>query len=151
MRLSRGFSLMEVLVSILILSIGVLGVAALQLSGLQFSQSSYQTSQATTVVSDLIDRMRVTPAIESASVRSVYTFDTAQDSKPTDPGCTSTGCNAEQLAQLNVNQWWSNVLPLLGSGATADVTRSGDVYTITINWVDHAESNKRNFVTEVRL
>jgi type IV pilus assembly protein PilV len=151
MRLSRGFSLMEVLVSILILSIGILGVAALQLSGLQFSQSSYQTTQATAVVGDLIDRMRTTPAIESAAVRSVYTFDTTQDSQPTDPGCTSSGCNAEQLAQHNVRHWWDNVLPLLGSEATAEVTRNGDVYTVTINWVDHAESDQRSFVTEVRL
>lgn len=152
MRLSRGFSLMEVLVSILILSIGVLGVAALQLSGLQFSQSSYQTSQSTAVVGDLIDRMRSTPAIESAAVRSVYTFDTTQDSQPADPGCTSgTGCDAQQLAQHHVRQWWDNVLPLLGDGASATVTRSGDVYTVTITWLDHAESDQRSFVTEVRL
>ena len=54
----RGFSLIEVLVSIVVLSVGLLGVAALQVSGLRVSQSSYYRAQAAQLATDMADRLR---------------------------------------------------------------------------------------------
>src|SRR5690606_3159285 len=42
----RGFTLLEVLVSVLVLSIGLLGIAGLQLWSLRYNTSAYQSSQA---------------------------------------------------------------------------------------------------------
>ena len=55
---SRGFTLVEVLVALVVLSIGLLGVAALQLTSLRSNHSSAMRSQATFLAYDIIDRMR---------------------------------------------------------------------------------------------
>lgn len=55
---ARGFSLLEVLVALVILSVGLLGLAALQARSLQFNQDAYVRTQATLLAYDIIDRMR---------------------------------------------------------------------------------------------
>ncbi|MFC1602020.1 type IV pilus modification protein PilV [Pseudomonadota bacterium] len=55
----RGFSLIEVLVAVFILSVGLLSVAALQIIGLKNTHSALLHSQATTSATDIIDRMRI--------------------------------------------------------------------------------------------
>lgn len=53
-----GFGMIEILITILVLSVGLLGVAALQGFSLQTSQMSYERTQATNIVYELIDHMR---------------------------------------------------------------------------------------------
>lgn len=55
---ARGFTLVEVLVSLVILSIGLLGIASLQLSSLRWNQGASARSQATLLAYDIVDRMR---------------------------------------------------------------------------------------------
>jgi len=55
----RGFSLIEVMVAVFILSVGLLSVAALQILGLKNTHSAYLHSQATTSATDIIDRMHI--------------------------------------------------------------------------------------------
>lgn len=57
-RRSRGFTLIEVMVAIVVLSIGLLGLAGLLASGLKNSHSAYLRSQATWLAYDALDRMR---------------------------------------------------------------------------------------------
>lgn len=57
-----GFTLVEVLVTIIVMAVGILGVAGLQLAGMRSNHSAYLRSQATIAASDLIDRMRADPA-----------------------------------------------------------------------------------------
>lgn len=56
-----GFSMIEVLVTLLVFTIGLLGLAALQLNALQGTSDSAQRSQAATVLQDLAERMRANP------------------------------------------------------------------------------------------
>lgn len=58
-RRSRGVSLIEVLIAMLVLAIGLLGLAALQAQGLKFNNDAYFRSQATILAQDIMDRMRV--------------------------------------------------------------------------------------------
>lgn len=57
-RSSRGFSLLEVLVTILVLSIGLLGVAAMQAFSLKANQSANFRTQATALANMIVERMR---------------------------------------------------------------------------------------------
>ncbi len=57
-RASRGFSLIEVMISVLILGFGLLGFALLQTMSVRFSQSSNQRTQATNLSYELLDQMR---------------------------------------------------------------------------------------------
>src|SRR4030065_2717121 len=54
----RGFTLLEVLVAIVVMSIGLLGLAGLMASSLKNSHSAYQRTQATWLAYDALDRMR---------------------------------------------------------------------------------------------
>jgi len=56
---SRGVTLIEVLVTILVLSVGVLGLAALQGFSLQAGQGAYYRTQATNLAYEVADFARV--------------------------------------------------------------------------------------------
>src|SRR5690554_5364859 len=51
-----GFSMIEVLVTLLVFTVGLLGLAALQLNALQGTSDSAQRSQAAAVLQDLAER-----------------------------------------------------------------------------------------------
>lgn len=58
-QLQQGLTLLEVLVTMVVLALGLLGYAGLHLASLKNSASAYQRSQATILAYDIIDRMRV--------------------------------------------------------------------------------------------
>jgi len=57
----RGFSLVEVLVAVLVLTVGLLGLAALQVTGLKAIESSHLRTLATFAVYDAVERLRADP------------------------------------------------------------------------------------------
>ena len=58
MRATHGFTMLEVLVAILVVSLGLLGLAGLQTVGLRNNTSSAQRTIATQLAYDIADRMR---------------------------------------------------------------------------------------------
>lgn len=57
----HGFTLIEVLVSVLILAIGLLGLAGLQVTGLRSVNNASLYTQGTLALNDIIERMRSNP------------------------------------------------------------------------------------------
>ena len=55
---SAGFTLIEVLVALIIVSIGLLGLAGLQATSVRFNQQAYLRSQAVQQAYDMADRIR---------------------------------------------------------------------------------------------
>jgi type IV pilus assembly protein PilV len=126
----RGVTLLEVLVSILVLSIGLLGYAGLQMISLKNNNSAYQRSQATLLTNDIVDRMRANmPNLASYSV-----------------ALGSTG------AYPDVVSWKLNVETALPDGdAKVEVDLDGNA-TITIQWDDNRDgTDPIQFVTETAL
>lgn len=80
-RPQSGFTLVEVLVTVIILAIGILGLAGLQIAGMRSNHSAFLRTQATLAASDLMDRMRVNPTdvvgekLDSNSTTGVILFD----------------------------------------------------------------------------
>lgn len=64
-----GLSLIEVMVSIVIMSVGLLGVAGLQLKALKNTYASFQRSVATLQAQDLSDRLWASTCIFSNSAQ----------------------------------------------------------------------------------
>ena len=94
-----GFSLIEVLVSALILSIGLVGVAGLQAVSLKNNQSAFMRSQATALAYDLADRMRTNVAGANAGFY-------APASATLNAAClATTGCTSQQLARNDLSEW----------------------------------------------
>jgi type IV pilus assembly protein PilV len=137
----RGFTLVEVLVSLVVLSIGLLGVAKLILLSSHSNDSAYMRSQATALAYEMLDNMRANTAAAEA-----HSYDTALSSVPTNPGsCVVTGsaspCSQTQLAQWDVYSWKqhlsSGALPA-GTGSVVTSTSTPVSATIIVQWDDNA-------------
>lgn len=125
-RYSSGFSLLETLVALLVLSIGLLGLASLQAATVRFNHDAYLRSQATSLAYDLADRMR---ANRTAAIDGFY--DVANFPDPAE--CGATG--GATVAELDVSQWQSALACSLPAGA-GRVARNGRSFTIAIRWDD---------------
>lgn len=132
-----GFTLIEVLVALVILSVGLLGLAALQTTGMKYNQSAYEYSQATSAAYDILDRMRAN--FTTASTTTDYT--TKFSDTPTTPSvdCSTSSCNGAQLAQYDLYQWKTNVAKLLPGGEGSvqlQMVNGYAQYTIGLRWND---------------
>ncbi len=120
-----GFTLLEVLVAILVLSIGLLGLAGLMASSIRNNHSAYQRTQATWLAYDAIDRMRVNRANAIASTNN---YNIAM-------GAATSG--SAGLAGTDVTNWkttLANALPA-GDGSVA-VNSTSRAVTVIIQWND---------------
>ena len=138
MKKSSGFTLIEVLISMLILAVGLLGLAAMQATGLRNNLSAYNKSQATQLAYDLADRMRVNVGEARLYGASVYITQAPAGAVAVANCEAIAGCTITQMAQNDLAVWNNNVtttLPL-GQGTVGVV---GSIYTITINWDDNRD------------
>ena len=145
-RRERGVGLIEVLVSVVILSIGLLAAARMQVEGMRFSQSAYHRSQAYFLASDIIDRMRA----NGVGVRA-GAYDGAETAAGlAAPDCAATGCSPAQIAQRDIAQWSAALHPAGAAGAAIAALPSGpgiqaigriaavgeNAYTVTMSWAE---------------
>lgn len=104
-----GATLIEVLISMLLIGIGLLGVAASQISSLKMTLSSYQRSQATVLANDIADRLRANIK-EAEKANSKYLtampsgVDHGQDCVSY-IGALTSSCSVEKMAEQDVFEW----------------------------------------------
>lgn len=120
-----GVSLIEVLVSLLIMGIGLLGAAALQLNALKFTDSSALTSQVSFIAYDMMDRIRANPDGNYA----LANLDAAPTSNINDT-------RAQDLADFA-----ANAKAIGGVSAGSSIAVNNRVVTITLQWSDARATN----------
>ena len=147
-----GVSMIEVLVTVLVLSIGLLGLAGLQLTGLRYNHSAYLRSQATLLASDIIDRMRVN---RDQALNGAYDIDFGASTSNTTCAVVNANCSPADLAQADLAEWKQNLQNLLpsGDGAIARTINGSEVrFTVTIQWDDtRGEQNPTQLPVETIL
>jgi len=135
---SQGFSLVEVLVALLVLSIGLLGLAALQTTSLQYNTGSYLRTQATFLAYDIIDRMRANSAAVVDSDGTGYDQPTSSAVSIT-VNCDVASCTSAQLANYDIRKWYDRAVATLpNAAATSPTINIGPTkqVTITIRWME---------------
>lgn len=136
-----GFSLIEVLIALVILSVGLLGIAAMVSVSLKSKDSSFMRTQATTLTSAILDRMRANRATATANGYDV-TFTGALPSTPPSGGCitaTSTNsCSPTDIAAVDLQEWRNDLANLpCGVGSISTVINNQMTQaTITVQWSD---------------
>lgn len=123
-RRPHGFTLIEVLVAVLVLSIGLLGIAGLQLKSLRDSQDAYLRSQVSILATDIGERMR---ANREEARAGHYDID-----------LTDSPTSSSTVSGRDVKAWRDRLQEVLPSGVGA-IEVSSDEVTITIQWGDRSD------------
>lgn len=124
----RGFTLVETLVAMVVISVGMLGIAAMYVEGLRAGRTSVFRTAAIGLASDMADRIRANT-----------TAGAAYAGAGADNNCVNgaADCTPVQLAADDIF-WWSQSVAALLPGGEADITVAPGAplnsYTITINW-----------------
>lgn len=134
-KLQKGFSLIEVLIALIVMSVGMLGIAGLYVQSLQAGRTSMFRHQAVALAGDVADRIRANP-------RAGISY---MDPNGADNSCVAAGvdCDAAGMALHDVFLWKQqagNSLPGSAPTGGGDVTVTFDnavtppIYTITVSW-----------------
>lgn len=110
-RRQRGLTLIEALITVLMLSLSALGYAALQLRGMSSNASAMWRSKATVLAYEAADRMRANPpGVEAGHYNNLI-------NPGSPPTCTITSvCTVAQIATLDFARWRTNVASALPGG-----------------------------------
>ena len=127
---NKGFTLIEVLIAVLVLSIGLLGLAALQANGLRSNFGAYTRSQAVILVNDMADRIRANPTAATANF-----YDNINGPAGDPNTCLAADCTIAQIALYDTAVWYDNLQNALPNG-TGTVTGNGTVFTVSVMWDD---------------
>ena len=117
----QGFTLLEVLVAVVVLSIGLLGLAGLMASSLRNSHSAYQRTQATWLAYDALDRMRANRQVALAGG-----YNLALGGTPGGSG----------MAATDLSQWTTALGNTLPAGQGSIAVAAGGAVTVVVQWDD---------------
>jgi type IV pilus assembly protein PilV len=136
---SRGATLLEALIAILILSIGLLGMAGLQAASLRYSQGGWARAGVATGVSSLAEQVRSNPDSTTTAYLlgdDYATQRSAISSLSSSKDCSSATCSPAELAEYQMVTW-RLALDATLPGAAAFVTGDRATgYQATILWFD---------------
>ena len=119
-----GFSLVEVMVTALVLGIGLIGMAALQSKAIQYNHGAYVRSQANILAYDIGERMRL-----NADKARVGSYDT---------GFKGASPSGSDIVSQDVAAWKKQLKDLLPRGEGA-VQCSVAACSISIRWSESAD------------
>ena len=138
MKYAAGFSMIEVLVTIVILLVGLLGLAALHGRANAAEMESYQRSQALILLSDMVNRI---------NANRKFTMDYVDGSAPYVGGTGNlTDCAGLTGVTLDLCQWGNmlegaaesnagaNIGAMIGARGCITYDAGTDAYTVSVAW-----------------
>jgi type IV pilus assembly protein PilV len=162
---SRGFTMLETLIALLILSFGLLGIAGIYVAGVQNNKSANLRTIATQQAYDMADRMRANLAGLTVPLPAMpyYHLPTAAQKA----NCyTTTNCSPQDMALNDYYEWNDANSPISnarvlpggfgitcldstpndgswnGTAVTHACDGLGTVYAIKVWWLDDRRSEK---------
>jgi len=149
-RHARGVTLIEMMVAVLVLSVGLLGIAGLQAATSKYKINTWSRAQASILLSDLAERVRVNPdqagtsfAANGVTAASSYVLDDnwatqqAEDlSADPSPNCETTACSAAQRTTFDLLMWRKRVREGMPQGAALVSGDRAQGINVTMMWFD---------------
>ncbi len=139
----KGFTLLEAMIALVILSVGLLGVAGLQSLGLQMNSDAMQRTQASIISYDIAEKMRMDPDNASKAVDSNPYEGTITAAAAADPNDDATICDESSNAAADILICWQVFLrDQMPSGSIAISAPGDDDYPqlcTTTNTLDSDE------------
>lgn len=140
----HGFSMLEVLITLVIIAIALLGTAGLQLYAMRMGQGGQYRTQAIFLASDITERME---ANKAEAVLGSYAVAATSAVGAAATLCDGAACSSPQLAAWDINQWGTNLTNVLPQ-PTWSITTAGVAnpitYTIVISWTDRSNVKSVN-------
>lgn len=153
-RRESGTTLIEIMVSIVVIAIGLLGLASMQINALKFQLTASQRSEAMQASSDLADRMRANFVFTTfdradaerteneAKYTSIGTYASKRGADHAAPNNCSTvtpggACNTLQVAANDLAEWQLSLKRRLAGGAGYIVPVGGttnSTFDVTVMW-----------------
>ena len=145
-----GFTFIEVLVAVFVISVGLLGLASMQATSLQFNQSSSLRTNATILAEDIIDRMRA-----NSGNACLYLTDYTDTHTTTACDNKASPCSAAQIRESDLAAWKERVQGELPDGQASIVEAScnsgaTNTFQINLRWTDR-DDNQRTFTIEAQI
>jgi type IV pilus assembly protein PilV len=139
-----GFSLVEVLIALIILSVGMLGIAGLYVQSMQAGRTSMFRHHAVTLAGDIADRIRANPTAAAAY----------EATAGADNSCIAGGvdCTPAQMAAQDIQLWQaqaSESLPGGNVGVVFDGAAAPPTYAITVGWNEPGETPTYDIIIPV--
>jgi len=119
-----GTTLIEVLITVILVSVGLLGLAGLQLTTVQNTNSAAERFEASTLARDILERMRANRALALAGE-----YNLEMDDDPAGAGLAGDDLDA-----------WMDALEVLPNG-DGSVEVDDGVVTIEVEWTDASDDN----------
>lgn len=131
-RIQHGFSMIEILVTLLIIAMAMLGTAGMQAYALKVGQGGQFRNQAVFLAADMAERIEANKAYAASGVGYVGTLNSSVD-------CVTNGCSATELAAYDVTSWNAAIAQLLPGGlGTITPSTNGNLhsYIVKVSWLD---------------
>ena len=142
----RGFTLLESLISLVVLSIGMLGIAALYVEGLRAGRTAVYRTTAVNLAADLMDRIR---ANRGATV--------AYAGGPALNNCVNQAndCTPAEMAQHDLQLWENEIGQRVPPGSASSVVFLPgpvvDTYRIQVQWPEPGYDQPLTYTLEARM
>jgi len=142
-RIQRGFSLVEVLIALIIMSVGMLGIAGLYVQSMQAGRTSLFRHHAVTLAGDVADRIRANPRAGG-----VY------EGPGVDFNCVGAGidCDEVEMASTDILLWSQQANESLPNGTVTIAFDNGTIppsYSIAVGWDEPGEQLNYTIVIPV--
>lgn len=152
MNTTKGFTLIEVLIALLLLAVGLLGMAALQTATLRNNLSAYTYGQSTQLLYDMSDRMRANSRsidatgniIPSTTLGNYVIADTSSNSRTKGKTVSSThdcrkvgnACTSDKLIDYDLIEWSNAIAATLPMGRGCIAQTNSSTFNLYITWDD---------------
>ena len=139
----RGFSLVEVLIALIILSVGMLGIAGLYVQSMQAGRTSLFRHHAVNLAGDVADRIRANPRAGGAY---------AGDGNDNSCIAQNTDCDEAEMADNDIFVWKAQASDALPTGDVSVIYDDSTVppnYQITVTWDEPNNPNPPSYTITI--